>query len=299
MGHGAMSLSRSGVAGAAITILLASSAHADPPPIAAFGSPSDALDDATADGDLDEEDRLVAHLGADQVATDVHGQSWLSLSLFDRQLTGGKYDVGGAVVLGLALDRVAAGPVRPTADVPRPPWAAPQVPARLAALPPSLARDCVDAAWRTSGLGINDAGIDSIVSRSRSSALLPETRLRAMRLWTDATRTTTLTTTDGTNYYDAIGAHLALEIRLTWRLDKWLYAGDEPTLERVRLLRQEARSRLGMRTLEVLFAWQRAVADASLAIAGSEQELDSHMREQEKREMLDVLTGGWFSERLP
>jgi hypothetical protein len=292
--------SLSGMAGAILTVFIASAAEADPPAAGALAATADAVEDATADGDMDEEDRLVANLGGDQSATDVHGQSWFSLALFDRQLAGGQNDVGAAVVLGLALDRVATGRVRPMADVPRAPPALPQAPAgRLAAFPPQLARDCVAAAWRTSGLGADDARIDAMASRSRSSALLPETRLRAMRLWTDATRATTLTTADGTNYYDTIGAHLALEVRLTWRLDRWLYAGDEPTLERVRLLRQEARSRLGMRTLEVLFAWERAIVEASLAVAGSEQELDARMREQEKRGTLDVLTGGWFSERLP
>jgi hypothetical protein len=288
-------------ASVALTTLLVSAAKADPPAAGGLSPSSYAVDDAMADGDLDEEDRLVANLGGDRGATDVHGQSWLSLALFERQFAGGQNDVGAAVVLGLALDRIATGgALRPIADAPRNPPAASQALAgRLSAFPPSLARDCVAAAWRTSGLGVNDARIDSIVSRSRSSALLPETRLRAMRLWTDATRTTTLTTADGTNYYDTIGAHLALEIRLTWRLDRWLYAGDEPTLERVRLLRQEARSRLGIRTLEVLFAWERAIVDANLAVVGSEQELEARMREQEKRGTLDVLTGGWFSERLP
>ncbi|HEV3190249.1 MAG TPA: hypothetical protein VGY54_07105 [Polyangiaceae bacterium] len=289
-----------GTASVAFATLLTSATKAEPPAAGGFSPSSYAVEDAVADGDLDEEDRLVAQLGADREATDVHGRSWLGVALFEREFAGGQNDIGATVVLGLALDRIAAGAVRPIGDAPRDlPRAPPSVAGRLAAFPPSLARDCVAAAWRTSGLGVNDARIDSIATRSRSSALLPEARLRAMRLWTDATRTTTLTTADGTNYYDTIGAHLALEIRLTWRLDRWLYAGDEPTLERVRLLRQDARSRLGIRTLEVLFAWERAMVDASLAVAGSEQELDARMREQEKRGTLDVLTGGWFSERLP
>ncbi len=295
-----MSRSLSGMAGAILTILPATAAQADPPAAGGVAATANAVEDATADGDIDEEDRLVANLGGDQGAADVHGQSWVSLAFFDRQLAGGQNDVGAAVVVGLALDRLATGRIRPIADVPRASPAVPQAPAgRLAAFPPQLARDCVAAAWRTSGLGVDDARIDSMERRSRSSALLPETRLRAMRLWTDATRAATLTTADGTNYYDTIGAHLALEVRLTWRLDRWLYAGDEPALERVRLLRQEERSRLGIRTLEVLFAWERATVDANLAVAGSEQELDARMREQEKRGTLDVLTGGWFSERLP
>ena len=114
-----------------------------------------------------------------------------------------------------------------------------------------------------------------------------------MRLWDDAAHATTLATTDDTNYYDAIGANLVLELRLTWRLDRLLYAGDEPTLERVRLERQDARARVATRTLEVLFAWQRAARrEARQAAAGSPEELEAELRAAEAEATLDVLTGG-------
>ena len=58
----------------------------------------------------------------------------------------------------------------------------------------------VAAALRTSGLGVDDARLDALVSRSRASAWLPETRLRGMRLWDDAAHTTTLATTDTANF---------------------------------------------------------------------------------------------------
>ena len=118
-----------------------------------------------------------------------------------------------------------------------------------------------------------------------------------MRLMTDAAHSTTLATTDGTTYYDAVGANLVLELRMTWRFDRLLYAGDEPGLERARLLRQEARSRLAARALEVLFGWQRAVVDAQAAPAGSQDELDAELHASEAQATLDVLTDGWFSRR--
>jgi len=116
-----------------------------------------------------------------------------------------------------------------------------------------------------------------------------------MRLWTDASRATLLATTDGTSYYDAVGANLVLEARFTWRLDRLVYAGDEPTLERVRLERQDARSRLGTRTLEALFAWQRARLDETEAVTGSRDQIEAALRVAEGEANLDVLTGGWFS----
>ncbi len=260
-----------------------------------FGWGENAQEDAFADGDLDEEDHIAAHLGAHVGAADVHGESWVSLRGFSRQLQSGKSDLGGLVVVGLALDRVGAGPVHrlaePASALPAPASRAPRTLAALAS-----ARECVAAAWRTSGLGEDDVRLDSLASRSRSSALLPETRMRAMRLWTDAAHTTTLATTDGTTYYDAAGANLVLELRLTWRLDRLLFAGDEPTLERVRLERQDARARVATRTLETLFAWQRATLDAHQTAPGSREESEALLRVAETEATLDVLTGGWFTE---
>ncbi len=215
----------------------------------------------------------------------------------------GQNDVGAMIVVGLALDRIAAGPVHGLADPPRPapppsPAAGESPPAHPTTLvAPSLARECVAAALRASGLGVDDSRIDALITRSRVSAWLPETRMRAMRLMTDAAHATTLATTDGTTYYDAVGANLVLELRLTWRFDRLLFAGDEATLERTRLEREDARSRLSARTLEALFAWQRAAVEGQTAPAGSPQELEAQLRESEGLATLDVLTGGWFSRR--
>jgi hypothetical protein len=287
-----------------------------------FGWGENALEDRYVDGDLDEEDHVALRLGSYAGATDVHGRSWVSLVGFAKELRSGRSDVGGILVVGLALDRMAEGPIHRISDpVPRSPGPAPTAPspsppaptsqsppsppqsrpaapaAPLQIVAPSFARACVAAALRASGLGVDDARIDSLVSRARASALLPETRMRAMRLWNDAAHTTTLASTDTANFYDAVGANLVLELRLTWRLDRALYAGDEPSLERVRLERQDARSRVATHTLEVLFAWQRARAAVTEAIAGSRDALESRLRLAEAQATLDVLTAGWFSSR--
>jgi hypothetical protein len=282
-------------------------ARADP----LFGWGEDALEDRFADGDIDEDDPAAMRLaegGAgllrDRVgASDVHGQSWVSLVGFTKELLSGRRDIGGFVVVGLALDRIAAGATHRLADPPRsppPPAASPPAGQSTAApspVTPDLARTCVAAALRASGLGMDDSRIDALMARARASALLPEMRTRAMRLWNDAAHTTTLASTDTANFYDAVGANLVLELRLTWRLDRVLYAGDEPTLERVRLERQDARSRLATRTLEVLFAWQRAVVAEEEAAPGSPAAAENRLRADEARATLDVLTAGWFSTR--
>jgi hypothetical protein len=256
--------------------------------------------DRLEDGDIDEEDRVAIHARDARGSTDVHDESWVSLVGLRRELQSGKSDLGGMVIVGLALDRMTAGPVRrvePRERDSEPSGAAGTESGNFSA---TLARACVAAALRTAGLD-GDERLDSLISRAHASAALPETRLRAMRLWDDANHTTTLATTDGTNYYDAVGANLVLEARLTWRLDRLVYAGDEPTLERVRIERQEARSRLSTRTLEALFAWERARVDASAAVPDTRERIEADLRAAEARATLDVLTGGRFSnwERSP
>jgi hypothetical protein len=283
-------------------------ARADP----LFGWGENALEDRFLDGDIDEDDHLAMRLAdrgtglrTNRVgASDVHGESWVSLVGFTRELRSGRTDVGGFLVVGLALDRIGAGSTHRLADPPRPPLPATassspaaQTPAAPSPVTPDLARACVAAALGASGLGMDDSRIDALMARARASALLPEMRTRAMRLWNDAAHTTTLASTDTASFYDAVGANLVLELRLTWRLDRILYAGDEPTLERVRLERQDARSRLAARTLEVLFAWQRAVVATGEAVPGSPAAAESRLRADEARATLDVLTAGWFSTR--
>jgi hypothetical protein len=300
-------LTSSRVAAAAAVVFAGShglgrQAWAEPPPHPA-ASPEDAEEELLRDGDVDEDDRPALRLAGRTGTEDLHGESWLSLVGFARQLGSGKSDVGAGVVVAFALDRTAEGPVHVVADAPRQPSLPLSDEAALAAASVAgvarLARDCVLASWRASGIGVDDQAIDSLEGRSRLSAALPETRLRALRLFTDAQHLTLLAASDATNYYDAIGANLALEARFTWRLDRLLYAGDEPTLERLRLERQEARSRLGTRVLEVFFAWQRAGLDEADLPAGSRERRDAALRAVQARATLDVLTGGWFSARLP
>jgi hypothetical protein len=159
-----------------------------------------------------------------------------------------------------------------------------------------LAHACVLAAWRASGLGEDDAKIDSMIARANVSAALPETSVRAMQLWSEANDTSTVTTSDATTLYDVLGSHFVLDVRLTWKLDRLLYAGDEAALERIRVERHEARSRLATRTLDALFALARAQVDAADAVPRSREAVEAHLRAAEATATLEVLTGGWFSQ---
>ena len=125
------------------------------------------------------------------------------------------------------------------------------------------------------------------------SAALPETRLRALRSFDDRQRSDVVA--DQGRTYDTSGANLWLEARLTWRLDRLLYADDEPTLERVRLERQEARARIASHILELLFQWQRARIDLQTSPPRSRAELEATLRMLESEAALDVATAGWFT----
>jgi hypothetical protein len=243
-------------------------------------------------------------------SSDLRAGSWFTLAGFSRVFTA-RREVAVMAVLGLALDRIAAGPVHAVSDRPAPPTP-PTPPAPSTAPPPPtpppprpkpevrlvldapLARGAVAAAWRAAGLGVDDAKIDAIVARARLSAVLPETRLRVMRMIDDGTHTDPYTTEDP-RYYGYAGTNLWLEARLTWRLDRLLYSDDEPTLERVRLERIDARTRVASKILDLVFQWQRAVLDEKDAPPGTREELDAHVRAMEAEIALDVLTGGWFA----
>jgi hypothetical protein len=290
-----------------------------------FGWGDARLEEAYIDGDFDVEDVTAMHLGRGHVATSaLHGRSWLTLKGFYAERPNGLHEVGAIAVLGIALDKVAAGPSHITRDRPiliadgnaraapssTPPSPSPSPspsaspspspppppPPRRAPLPvtPAVARSCVVAAWRASGLGADDARIDAMIARARQSAVLPEARFRAMRLVDSSAKTDTTTTTDTQRLYDAAGANLWLEARLTWRLDRLIYADDEPTIERVRLERQDARARITARVLDALFAWQRAWVELAASLDGSREQTEAVLRMGEAEAALDVLTGGWF-----
>ncbi len=232
------------------------------------------------------------------------GESWLSLVGFSQVSEVGPQSYGAMLALNLALERMAqksatlsdstsppnATQSGPTHDVaPREP---PSHQAR-GVVSPSNARACVAAAWLSAGLGADDSRLEAIVSRARWSALLPETSLRAMRY--DDALSAVYTYIDSSRFRDSLSARVGLEARLTWRLHHLLYADDEPAFERIRLERQNARTRVAMRTLEALSHWQQAHVELRFATRGSREEAELGLRAAESEAALEVLTSGWFS----
>jgi hypothetical protein len=298
-----------------LTLLIVLAAHARPAHAEPwFGWGDNRVEDRFLDGDLDVADLVEGtHVarsrgGSQQVRTG----TWLTVGSFFR-VVDGKEDIGVLLIVNAAFDRFAQGPVhrlsRPEddgslvaaafADGPVPARAvAPSAgsPATPAAPPlavtPLVARHAVHAAWKASALGIDDSRIDSMIARARASAALPETRLRVMKVLDDSSQIGVIPTDAST--YDIAGANLYLEARLTWRLDRLLYADDEPTLERTRLERKDARERIAGKVIDSLFQWQRALIAQRGALAGSKESIDATLRLAEAEAALDILTGGWF-----
>lgn len=170
--------------------------------------------------------------------------------------------------------------------------------AALVVVTPAFAQAAVRAALRAAGRSRADARYDSLASRARTSAALPELRLRAART-TDESLRLAPTTADPYRYTQAGGVSVELEARATWRLDRAVFADQELQVEHLRRLRAQQDARLVEDVLRALFAWQRALSGATdPELPPEEQEL-SELRALEAEVRLDVLTGGWFSPRAP
>jgi hypothetical protein len=286
----------------------------------------DQLEEHVLDADMDAEDIAVLPLTASTVARPRRAvETYVSVDAFVGRRFDGQREFGGFVVLQLALERFASkSPAEPrgAADVVAsdslpsdlgkspageqlttglsPPAGLSQTagdhPERPATgsvvLTTEVARTCVRAAWRTLGIA-DDVSIDSMASRARTSAALPELRLRAMRTVDESGRVT-LSDTDPFRYTEAGTATSWLEARLTFRLDRLIFADEEVSLERVRVERSELRARAAAKVLQALFEWQRAYALVQEPAISSAEHFAAILRELEASAILDVMTDGWF-----
>jgi hypothetical protein len=253
---------------------------------------------------------------------------WLSLSAGAALLKDGKQSIEAALLLSIPLERfaprrpgsahrIADAPVptlkppprRPSLEPPPPPndasdpaGAAPTPPAAPkleipVLITPEVARGATQAALRRARLEDASARVDALALRARSSALLPEIRLRASRL-VDEAQQLSPTEYDPGRVTASGGTSVWLEARGTWRLDRILFADEEIALERIRHDRADEQVKLTQKVLDLLFAWQRAVAvEASLEIAAPadiEARVTAALKVAETEASLDVITGGWF-----
>ncbi|WP_437620495.1 hypothetical protein [Sorangium sp. So ce1151] len=252
---------------------------------------------------------------------------WIAVQLGVAQLDRGERSISGMLLASIPLERLSDRPGVPPppaavaeADAPRlkppppsqgPPRAAP--PPELPGAPPpappaevepplplpvrvtpAMARAIVEAALRQARLLDPGARIDALASRARASSLLPELRLRVSRL-VDEAENLAPTEYDPARRTASGGTSLWLEARATWRLDRVVFVDEEIALERLRRERAELQAKLVARALELLFAWQRAVALSADPGRSPEEHRAATLAALEAEASLDLLTGGWVT----
>src|SRR5450432_96257 len=164
-------------------------------------------------------------------------------------------------------------------------------------LTPRLARGAVHHALAVAGYYSARTRLSSLSGRARSSAVLPELRLRTLRSTGENLRLTP-TPDNPYGYTQAGTSELLFEARLTWHLDRLVFAEQEVSLERLQNERDAAERKLVEHVLERLALWQRS------RVRAADEDSEPEVRETAELEALgaavelDVLTDGWFSEAI-
>jgi len=219
----------------------------------------------------------------------------------------------GFLALSVALERFAAprptrveprlaeGPPKKEAEsAPAPPPRAPpppDTPVPAPVLTPGLARGAVRHALESAGYLQARSRLASLAARSRSSAVLPELGLRTYRSSGQLLRLTP-TAYDPYRYTQAGTSELSIEARLTWHLDRLVFADEEVSLERLQIERDAAERRLIDYVLERLSLWQRGRVRAADPNTEPEQRDTADLAALAAAVELDVLTDGWFSQAI-
>jgi hypothetical protein len=152
-----------------------------------------------------------------------------------------------------------------------------------------VAQGC-DAAW---------SRLETLGSRNRASALLPEVTLRAGREQDTALRLTP-TDADPYRYTQSDASNVLLEGRLAWRLGRLLFSSEDLGIERLKLARSRERQRVVERTLAVLFQWMRAQSELVTRRRSPRRAARAARWEATQAAMrLDAMTAGWFTAHLP
>lgn len=194
---------------------------------------------------------------------------------------------------GLGRDAARSGLGPP----PAPTRHAPSADERAALATARLARALVAEALRVHGSAAELRRLDTMASRSRAAASLPEVRLGAGTASDESLRLSP-TVSDPARFTRDGGRDVWLEARLTWRLDSAIFARDEIAIMRLRAQRQEESSRLAREVIEALVEWRKACVVQHSPLALPEERDAAGIRQFGAVARLDVLTDGWFSRYL-
>ncbi len=161
----------------------------------------------------------------------------------------------------------------------------------------ALVRECVRRALAVSRDGRGAERLSNLGSRARSSAVLPDLKLRGGRS-TDQSLRLSPTTEDPYRYTQSDGTDLFFEATLAWRLSRLIYDSDELAVQRLRLQHESARAKRVEKVLELLADWQAAAARFADRVLPYEERVDAWVRLSVAGFWLDAMTGGWFTPRV-
>jgi hypothetical protein len=241
------------------------------------------------DEDLLPPDRLDRHAEQNEPAG---SDLWVAAAGQARIGTTG-HAFGAGVVIGASLDGFAAPQIEgtPPAEGSSTPT---EPPVRIDA---RLARGAVAAALHRARVVEADERLGSLAPRSRSSAALPELRLRAMRV-IDEDEALSPTEYDPSRVTAKGGSSTWMEARATWKLDRLVFAREEIAVERLRIGQARIRRAIEHDVLDGLARWHRARWRALDPEAPGDRRIEAELESATIEAMLDVWTDGWFSREL-
>jgi len=162
---------------------------------------------------------------------------------------------------------------------------------------PSLARAAVRAALSAARQSEAWARLQSLETRARTSAWMPDLAVRVARN-TDESLRLSPTIDEPYHYTAAGGVGWWIDTRLTWHFDRLVFDSQEIAVERLRLEHAEKTGKLVTRVLTTLFGWQRMMLKAEDPKATPEEQERAELERVEAEILLDQLTGGWFAREL-
>lgn len=212
------------------------------------------------------------------------------------------------VTLSVPFDQLALPRIAQQTGVPVPPAPAPSKEAPAGAEPRVSYRQLralADFSRRASVVALSVVGaaeerrrLEGLSARARSSALLPELRLRVLRNSDQALRWIP-TTDDPYRITQADGTGLVLEASATFRLDRLVFAREELSVARLALRAGAERLKLEARVVEALLGLFRARELGCARDADDPARAAHTLKALELFVELDALTAGWFAERAP
>ncbi len=202
----------------------------------------------------------------------------------------------------LATTRVQGRTVAVASEASEAPAAppAPETPAPLVQLRAlaELTRLATLRALSAAGVATDRRRLDSLSSRSRASAALPEVRLRAQRSTDQALRWAP-TTDDPYRMTQSDAAGVTLEASATFRLDRLVFSREELVVERLREKQATEHLRLEQRVQQAVQGLFRAREQACAAEPDAPAREQNRLRSLELGVELDALTAGWFLAQAP